>query len=417
MLPSGANRDPLQGDALTATRSHTCFTDQTDFAAPLIGDWVDSAELLQRAGSMYGWHAGLSPNASFDAAGANKWRAGACFAETAAFSCAYHGIFHSSRATNAAQRRFSPRSCRLLPLRPRAFATQYANTSFYFWGDSLARQAFISFVCNLQSIVVSSDIRWSLRYNNRGPIEPWGGSRFCPWPDGRHCHFTQASVTLENGITVHHEGSELRPSVALRRVETEPLDQRHVIIATHGTHFTTRNAAHLPGFMRSTMSWWNRTVARVTQELPVLTGTAGHVNKRVRFIWRESAPAHFSSATGEYEGEPTGCGCTPGLHRIVPAQNHIALDAISAYNKAARTSGFGGNVDVLRMYEATLSQWDAHVQHTFRHQARTGAWSNSSSCPILSSVENRVEVFDCLHFCVAGVPDAWNQVLYTMLMA
>lgn len=109
---------------------------------------------------------------------------------------------------------------------------------------------------------------------------------------------------------------------------------------------------------------------------------------RTQFIFVEEPPQHFATPDGSYPASRvTGERCVPRGHNV-PTQQFANAVAVPLMRHAG--------VFVMTIEAAALSVWDAHVERAFR--------ANSS------------DVTDCTHWCSPGVPDAWSQQLFNMLL-
>eukprot|EP00966_Prymnesium_polylepis_P235461 5445667-Prymnesium_polylepis.1 len=130
-------------------------TRAADFREPLAGSWlhVPLAETTCGSGAFSCAHGNRTAweVREVDPAANKRWHRDACAAEDTQHSCFFHG---DPRAEFVATRVWRPSACSFIPLQPESFAEQHALTTITFAGDSMMRQAFISFVCQMRRVAL-----------------------------------------------------------------------------------------------------------------------------------------------------------------------------------------------------------------------------------------------------------------------
>lgn len=231
-----------------------------------------------------------------------------------------------------------------------SFARRYAGMQITLSGDSLMRQLFVALVCLLSSAIERTDMKWH--------FYSWNSEINCPFSNGTHCYGQYGCSYLEGGGKVCLAGFD---ECALRS---------YICVFNGGIHFE-----HPDAFEKFLSS-----IAPLVFSRRNLT----------KFVWRETLPQHFATDDGSFKGH-TGEHCQP---RQWPWKAHFS--SLIA-NKLFADAG----IPILFIEKMTMSQWDAHVVHTYRLD-----WYKSES----------VERIDCTHFCQPGVPTSWAELLANMLM-
>ena len=239
------------------------------------------------------------PNGSFSSEGAASWASDACVAEVTQSSCFYLGSNH--KAAELARRRYSPHACDLPPIEPLALGTRHTNTTFLFWGDSVARQAFIAFACALREIVPAGAELSGWRPK---PQEP---EKCCPFPHGVHCTFgshRHASLVLHEGISLEYHGdnsptAHVHKDVGRQLLETAARatlrGRATVLIAQFGHHLLKHS--EFTGVVSSALASWDAAMGAAATHAASSPAGSLAAARASRFFWLETTPVHFATPT------------------------------------------------------------------------------------------------------------------------
>lgn len=352
------------------SQMRTCFSRRADFLAPLKGAWrqVPLAESVCGSGAyscVHGNRTAWETN-EIDQDANTRWHEHSCGAEDVQHSCFFHG---DPRAELIATRVWQPDDCAFLPMHPEHFVQAHNHTDITFSGDSMMRQAFISFVCQMRSVITKIKLNW---WDKFGRVECPFGAKHCyfdarPWIAAQSCVYLQENITVcyRNQVDVCHHRFE--PD---RR-------KRHICIFNVGFN-QIGDEAGFESYLKATEAVIQRR------------------RSNVQYIWRETVPTHFNTPDGMFPGfGKAGSTCAPRQDVSQHWSNTLA-------NAVMQRLG----IPILYVERQLMSEWYAHIDRLNRFEMR----NNSAGRPMLRPH------FDCTHYCLPGPPDSWVMQLFTMLM-
>ncbi|KAF8113412.1 hypothetical protein N665_0050s0064 [Sinapis alba] len=295
--------------------------------------------------------------------------------------------------------RWQPKDCSMEDFEGSKFLTRMRNKTLAFVGDSLGRQQFQSMMCMITGGKERPDVL------DVGPefgfITPEGGAR----PGGWAYRFPETNTTvlyhwsstlcdieplnLLDPLTEHAMHLD-RPPAFLRQY----LHKIDVLVMNTGHHWNrgklngNRWVMHLNGVpntnrklaalgnaknftIHSTVSW-------VSSQLPNHPG--------LKAFYRSLSPRHFVG--GEWN---TGGSCNNTTPMSIGKE--VLQEESSDYSAGHAVKGTG--VKLLDITALSHIRDEGHISR-FSISASKG-------------------VQDCLHWCLPGVPDTWNEILFAMI--
>ncbi|XP_010493177.1 PREDICTED: protein trichome birefringence-like 16 isoform X2 [Camelina sativa] len=295
--------------------------------------------------------------------------------------------------------RWQPKDCSMEEFEGSRFLRRMKNKTLAFVGDSLGRQQFQSMMCMITGGKERLDVL------DVGPefgfITPEGGAR----PGGWAYRFPETNTTV-----LYHWSSTLcdiepinitdpatehamhldRPPAFLRQY----LHKIDVLVMNTGHHWNrgklngNRWVMHVNGVpntnkklaalgnaknftIHSTVSW-------VNSQLPLHPG--------LKAFYRSLSPRHFVG--GEWN---TGGSCNNTTPMSIGKE--VLQEESSDYSAGRSVKGTG--VKLLDITALSIIRDEGHISR-FSISASRG-------------------VQDCLHWCLPGVPDTWNEILFAMI--
>lgn len=278
---------------------------------------------------------------------------------------------------------WKPDQCDLPEFNGDAFLRRVRNKTIAFFGDSLGRQQFLSLMCMITGGKKSSDVK------DRA--------------DRKGYHFIKTNTTILFHWTA--TVSYLEPSsegfVAMH-MDRPPkyleanLGKFDVLILNTGQHWNTGKfkknkwRAYVKGKrigrnsnLRGMREAYNFTVHSVVQWLEERLKER---KRGVEVFWRTESPKHFVGGGWDSGGR---CDNTRLEEAAGKGRDAVAESAVRGKS----------SVRLLNITPMSEVRDEAHVS---RSAARYARRANGSQ--------------DCLHWCLPGVPDAWNHLLFTHLL-
>lgn len=370
--------------------TRTCFSQPSDFRGPLAGQWTTDPQRRS-----------LSQLYSGAANKASEFEHDACPLQEHFTSCFYHG---HANAMDLKLRRFEPSQCLLKQFDAEVFLQAMAGKRILFIGDSMTGQHFSSFGCQMSKYIEHQDLMWTKT-----------GESCKPWRQGKFCHLQGACVDFRHNVSVCYNKDYF----------AENFPEKHTFLETQGENLTkprlmaeveeddsyahssssamTTQAVRLSSFFRGNASrgydvvvvnygahYKHSSREKYYELVEVVADSVLAWQKRTggRAIWRESSPEHFDTGSGDYAGQD-GQAHEDGSYPCAPRKTTPGGWREALINPIFQKRG----IDILHVYDLSLSQWDAH----------------------LGSPDNKTA--DCLHWCLPSVPDTWSELLYNMLLA
>ncbi|KAL5221455.1 hypothetical protein ABZP36_026168 [Zizania latifolia] len=302
--------------------------------------------------------------------------------------------------------RWQPKDCSMPRFDAKLFMERLRGKRFMFVGDSLNRNQWESMVCLVQSA-----------------LSP--GKKYVTWEGQRVVfHAVEYNATVEfywAPFLVESNSDDPKiHSIQHRIIKADS-------IAAHAEHW--RGVDYL---VFNTYIWWMNTrdmkvmrpggqsweehdeVVRIEAYRKVLTTWASWVNEnvdpaRTSVFFMSISPLHISP---EVWGNPGGIRCaketTPLLNWDGPIWLGTDWDMFHAASKVSRAAAPRVPITFVDVTNMSERRKDGHTSvHTIRQgqvltpeqQADPGTYA------------------DCIHWCLPGVPDIWNLMLYTRIMS
>ncbi|XP_002975623.2 protein trichome birefringence-like 14 [Selaginella moellendorffii] len=284
--------------------------------------------------------------------------------------------------------RWQPRGCDLPGFDSTQLLHRLRNKTIAFVGDSLGRQQYQSMICMLvgdASMPKITDV--SIEYGLVAKGE--GAQRFA----------------ATNTTVLFHWSASLG--------DPQPLEAG--LWALHldrAPGFLARNAQRLDVVIVNTGHHWNRGKIRANNWVLHVNGKVANLRvdaarrialtsaarwlgvqrERIRGFVRSLSPRHFRG------GDWNSGGRCDGI-REIEEEEELGGDLIA--QEAVRSTN--GAVTLLEISNLSRTRGEAHISSAF-----VGSSSSSSS----SSPRQQ----DCLHWCLPGVPDTWNELLFAHLI-
>ncbi|KAM0822198.1 hypothetical protein ACQ4PT_071649 [Festuca glaucescens] len=339
----------------------------------------------------------------FDNASYPLYREEECSFLTSQVTCMRNG----RRDDNYQKWRWQPSGCDMPRFDAKLFMERLRNKRMMFVGDSLNRNQWESMVCLVQS-AVSPDKKYVT----------WEDQRvvFHAWEFNATVEFYWSPFLVES----NSDNPKIH-SIQHRIIDAES-------IAAHAENW--RRADYL---VFNTYIWWMNTlnmklrrpavgqnweehdeVVRIDAYRKVLTTWAGWVNEnvdpaRTSVFFMSMSPLHLSP---QVWGNPDGIRCAKETMPLLNWNGPIWLGTDwDMFKVASNVSREASPRVPITFVDITTMSERRKDGHTSVHTIRQGA---------LLTPEQQADpgtYADCIHWCLPGVPDIWNSILYTRIMS
>lgn len=295
--------------------------------------------------------------------------------------------------------RWQPKNCEMPEFKGSAFLSRMRHKTLAFIGDSLGRQQFQSMMCMITGGRETSEVEDVGR--SFGLVKARGSKR----PDGWAYRFHKTNTTIlyywsaslceleplnRSDPDTHYAMHLDRPAFFLRHF----LSRFDVVVLNTGHHWNrgklnaNRWEMYVGGKpivdrkLAQISNAKNLTVYSVVKwldsQLPLHSGLKG--------FYRSISPRHF--VNGDWN---TGGSCD----NSVPLASGSEVTHDHSSDSVAEGAVMGTKVKLLDITSLSQLRDECHISK-YSIKASTG-------------------VHDCLHWCLPGVPDAWNELLYAQI--
>ncbi|KAK3133838.1 hypothetical protein QOZ80_6AG0541710 [Eleusine coracana subsp. coracana] len=271
--------------------------------------------------------------------------------------------------------RWSPAGCEMPSFDGAAFLRRWRGKTVMLVGDSLSMNQWVSLACMLHAALPAPGRVAFV------PGEPVSSVRFVDYDLLLVLYHTTflVDVVTEEGV-----GRVLR------------LDSMRNATTWIGAHLLVFNTWHWWDFVEDGNSTY-RDMDRVTAFSKGLSTWARWVDanidtSRTRVFFQGISPSHYMSKQEDSEVPARGGSC---LKQTRPLQD--ATEAVLPEQAVVRgvIDAMTSPVSLLDITALSQLRIDAHPS-VYAGRGRDGC--------------------DCTHWCIAGLPDAWNQIMYAMLL-
>ncbi|KAL1336439.1 hypothetical protein AAHE18_10G063100 [Arachis hypogaea] len=295
--------------------------------------------------------------------------------------------------------RWQPKHCNLPRFNATMMLEKLRNKRLVFAGDSIGRNQWESFLCMLSSVVTNKK---SIYEVNGNPITKHKGFLVFKFRDF-NCtvEYYRAPFLVLQSRPPAGAARNIRTTLKVDKMDWNSLKWRDAHVLVLNTGHWWNHEKTIRGSMEVKMEMKVEDAYRKSMET-VLNWIQDNVNvNKSQVFFRTYAPVHFRS--GDWR---SGGSChletLPELNMsLVPNDNWSQFKIGNSLLSSHKNSTQLVKLKILNITEMTAQRKDGHSSIYY-------LGPNGGTAALHRQ--------DCSHWCLPGVPDTWNELLYAMFM-
>ncbi|VAI30557.1 unnamed protein product [Triticum turgidum subsp. durum] len=300
---------------------------------------------------------------------------------------------------------WQPNNCSLPTFDARRFMERMRGKRLMFVGDSLNRNQFYSLVCMVQSI---------LSKGRKKVVKRGSNTIFHAKEYRATLEFYWAPFLVESNSDDPNIHSIEHRIIRPERIEGHAQYWRGVDYLIFDTYIWWMNTADIKVRRPDSRSWSEHDeVPRIEAYGRVLKTWSDWLNEnidpaRTSVFFMTISPIHISP---DKWGNPHGIKCAKETLPVLNYTEPLDLNHdMRLYDMVASTAR--------SMKKVPVTLIDITRMSDYRKDAHTSVYSVRRGYLLTPKQKNDPEKFaDCIHWCLPGVPDVWNTVLYTRIFS
>ncbi|ESQ54767.1 hypothetical protein EUTSA_v10024876mg [Eutrema salsugineum] len=306
--------------------------------------------------------------------------------------------------------RWKPSQCDLPRFDARKFLDLMKGKTLAFIGDSVARNQMESMLCLLWQ--VETPVNRGSRKMQRWYFKSSSVMIARIWSSWLVHQFNEKFDYAPEGVT------KLKLDLPDERI-IEALPKFDVVVLSSGHWFAKQSVYILKDEIVGGQLWWpdkskpmkvNNVEAFGISVETILKSMATHPNYTGLTIVRTWSPDHYEGGAWN-----TGGSCTGKVEPILPGK--LVKNGFTEIMHEKQTTGFNRAVDgVVDDLKHKLKLMDITEAFGYRHDGHPGPYRNPDPNKITKrGPDGRPPPQDCLHWCMPGPVDTWNEMVLELI--
>ncbi|KAJ8764064.1 hypothetical protein K2173_004958 [Erythroxylum novogranatense] len=298
--------------------------------------------------------------------------------------------------------RWQPRDCSLPKFRAKLLLEKLRGKRLMFVGDSLNHQQWLSLICLVQSSIPPSK---KILTSYSSSLTVFKAEEY-----NATIEFYWAPFLVDsNSDALDRRSGQVDPIIATETISKHGHNWKNVDYLIFDTYTSWMKFTYMKVYRSDLRMEYDEIELPVAYERALKTW-AKWVDENVdpqkaHVFFSSMSPAHVRSSDW---GNPDGVKCAMETTPI--------LNSSKPVNVGTNRQLFGIAVNITGSMKVSVDFLNITTLSEYRKDAHISVY-NSFHVKLLPREQKLIRDADCLHWCLPGLPDTWNELLYTRIIS